>query len=147
MRPATDKSFIGLGTFDLLNECSRVKQKPTFEQNAPAVRICAQSEVYKRNINFSEEYQTVITYDNSKGFTITFDNDNSLRTKVCDARAKHGSFGLAAYDVNYDQGEDVCPKWGAKGHYSRLYLVQRLNAFMSGGNPDGNTDCETISLN
>ncbi|KAL3206413.1 hypothetical protein MRX96_052831 [Rhipicephalus microplus] len=86
MKPATEKSFIGLGTFDLLNECSRAKQNSTFDQNAPAVR-------------------------------------------VCDAQAKHGSFGLAAYDVNYDQGDNVCPKWGAKGHYSRLYLVQKAQRF------------------
>ncbi|KAH7946173.1 hypothetical protein HPB49_020990 [Dermacentor silvarum] len=69
------------------------------------------------------------------------------RVKVCDARASHGSFSLAAYDVNYDEGNNSCSKWGAKGHYSRLNLVRQLNAFMRGENTGDSTLCDSDSDN
>ncbi|XP_049524993.1 uncharacterized protein LOC119456709 [Dermacentor silvarum] len=142
-KPEGDPSYVGIRNFDLLRKCGRAKRDPKYEQDAPAVRVCGRSEEYKQHINFSEQYQSVVTYDKHKGYTITFDNDDSLRKKVCDARASHGSFSLAAYDVNYDQGKNSCPKWGAKGHYSRLNLVRQLNSFMRGENTSKGTQCDS----
>ncbi|XP_070393075.1 uncharacterized protein [Dermacentor albipictus] len=146
-KPEGDPSFVGIGNFDLLRECGRPKRDPQYQQDAPAVRVCGESEQYKRNINFSEQYQSVVTYDKLKGFTITFDNEASLRKKVCDARASHGSFSLAAYDVNYDQGKSVCDMWGPKGHLSRLKLIRKLNAFMRGEDAGDKVICKSDSDN
>ncbi|XP_075550257.1 uncharacterized protein LOC142583650 [Dermacentor variabilis] len=81
-KPEGDRSIVGIGNFDLLRECGRSKRDAKYQQDAPAVRVCGQSEQYKKNINFSEQYQSVVTYDKVKGFTITFDNEASLRKKV-----------------------------------------------------------------
>ncbi|XP_054926774.1 uncharacterized protein [Dermacentor andersoni] len=146
-KPELDPSFVGIGNFDLLRECGRPKRDPKYNQDAPAVRVCEQSEQYKKNINFSEQYQSVVTYDKLKGYTITFDNEASLQKKVCDASASQGSFSLAAYDVNYDQGKSSCAMWGAKGHFSRLKLIRKLNAFMRGEDAGDNVNCKSDSDN
>ncbi|XP_070393077.1 uncharacterized protein [Dermacentor albipictus] len=144
-KPEKDPSFVGIGNFDLLRQCGRPKQNPQYEQDAPAVRVCGEAGQYKKNMNFSEQYQSVVTYDKSKGDTITFDNEASLRKKVCDARASHGSFSLAAYDVNYDQGKSVCDMWGPKGHLSRLKLIRKLNDFMRGEDAGDKVNCKSDS--
>ncbi|XP_054926451.1 uncharacterized protein [Dermacentor andersoni] len=138
-----DPTFVGIGNFDLLRKCGRPKRDPEYEQDAPAVRVCEQSEHYKKNINFSEQYQSVVTYDKLKGDTITFDNEASLRKKVCDATASHGSFSVAAYDVNYDRGRSFCGMWGAMGHFSRLKLIRKLNAFMRGEDAGDDVNCKS----
>ncbi|XP_065297027.1 uncharacterized protein [Dermacentor albipictus] len=137
-----DTSFVGIGNFDLLRECGRYEEVVTKNaQDAPAVKACGQSYKYAENMNFSEQYQSVVTYDKVIGDTITFDNEASLRKKVCDARASHGSFSLAAYDVNYDHSKPAryCPKWAPKGDFSRLELIGKLNAFMRG--KDAGVNC------
>ncbi|XP_075549662.1 uncharacterized protein LOC142583192 [Dermacentor variabilis] len=142
-----DPTFVGIGNFDLLSECGRAERDTEYDQDAPSVRVCGATDYYKRNINFSEQYQSVVTYDKLKGFTITFDNEASLRRKVCDARASHGSFSLAAYDVNYDLGKSNCGKWGAMGHVSRLKLIGKLNAFMRGEDAGDDVNCKSDSDN
>ncbi|KAL3219096.1 hypothetical protein MRX96_050548 [Rhipicephalus microplus] len=65
--------------------------------------------------------------------TFTFDSLDWLKAKLCEVKSflTTVSFGVAAYDVEYDSFPKGCPETGIKsGPFNRLFGVQRLNNFL-----------------
>ncbi|XP_075726735.1 uncharacterized protein LOC119186260 [Rhipicephalus microplus] len=65
--------------------------------------------------------------------TFTFDSLEWLKAKLCEVKRflTTVSFGVAAYDVEYDSLRQGCPETGIKpGAFNRLSGVKRLNNFL-----------------
>ncbi|KAL1437693.1 hypothetical protein MTO96_048721 [Rhipicephalus appendiculatus] len=65
--------------------------------------------------------------------TFTFDNVRTLKAKVCDIKRNllNVSFGVAAYDVDFDSNKRGCREVEIEsGGFRRLYLIQLLTYFL-----------------
>ncbi|XP_075559805.1 uncharacterized protein LOC142591365 [Dermacentor variabilis] len=105
-----------------------------YEQRITAQEICDSPDSgYSRNINYDDNFQSVITYDDAGGFAITFENRMSLREKICDSwppAATDIRLGLAVYDVNYDRRYTRCDHAWINGTWSRFHFLLRLRDFL-----------------
>ncbi|KAL1470392.1 hypothetical protein MTO96_024328, partial [Rhipicephalus appendiculatus] len=123
----------------------------TYEQRTTAQEICDDPKSgYSRNIYYAAQYKSLITYDDSEGFAVTFENSLSLREKLCDAwnlGATFGPVGLAVYDANYDRRSSRCDRRWINGTWSRFRFLLRLRDFLNQG-PRSSTfllDCNRVT--
>ncbi|KAL3210454.1 hypothetical protein MRX96_008699 [Rhipicephalus microplus] len=84
---------------------------------------------FEQNKNY--HYEALLNEKLKK--TFTFDSIDSLKLKLCDAKRylTSVSFGVAAYDVDFDSSPEGCAEIGIKpGAFSRLSGVRRLSEFL-----------------
>ncbi|XP_077521166.1 uncharacterized protein LOC144132550 isoform X1 [Amblyomma americanum] len=120
-----------------------------YEQTGSIQEMCDdQSLGYARNQAYDNTNKAVISYDEIYGFAITFDNEQSLQFKVCDAlKSTQRQLGVAVYDVNYDANTTQCNERWIKGSWERLRFLYRLQNSMNDAylHPDKNFDCLQIT--
>ncbi|KAL1427357.1 hypothetical protein MTO96_017644 [Rhipicephalus appendiculatus] len=84
-------------------------------------------------------------YNQSDGRTFTFDNETTHVDKLCKLKAQQWSyaFGVAAYDVDYDDFSNVCSSTNYFGNFSRLFYIKGLLDFIEDEfrDPDKLGDC------
>ncbi|XP_075740084.1 uncharacterized protein LOC142786337 [Rhipicephalus microplus] len=84
-------------------------------------------------------------YNRSDGRTFTFDNETTHVDKLCKVRAQQGSyaFGVAAYDVDYDDFSNACSSTNYFGKFSRLFCLKGLLKYTKDGfrEPEKLRDC------
>ncbi|KAH7943134.1 hypothetical protein HPB52_005691 [Rhipicephalus sanguineus] len=85
---------------------------------------------YRYNARVGAEY----TFDPEQNHSLVFDSEKGLKEKVCAALFEHPNlvFGLAAYDIDFDQEEEPCPNlFIGRGSFKRVKALR----FMSGYTP------------
>ncbi|XP_075726059.1 uncharacterized protein LOC119179316 [Rhipicephalus microplus] len=105
---------------------------------------------YSRNIYYATQDKSLITYDDSDGFAVTFENEISLREKLCDAwsrGATPAAVGLAVYDANYDRRSSRCDRRWINGTWSRFRYLLRLRDFLHHGQRSStfSLDCNRVT--
>ncbi|KAL3231581.1 hypothetical protein MRX96_048459, partial [Rhipicephalus microplus] len=82
---------------------------------------------FEQNKNYHYE---ALFNEKLKKRTFTFDSIDSLKLKLCDAKRylTSVSFGVAAYDIDFDSSPEGCAEIGIKpGAFSRLSGVRWLS--------------------
>ncbi|XP_049523441.1 uncharacterized protein LOC125945554 [Dermacentor silvarum] len=81
------------------------------------------------NLKYSEALDAMYTYDNSLFVMFMYDDEEGLCRKVCNIKSKHEAleFGLAVYDLDYEDYYNNCSARNLFGAFSRLKMVRRLS--------------------
>ncbi|XP_077527982.1 uncharacterized protein LOC144139550 [Haemaphysalis longicornis] len=121
-----DPSESDIGNYDILRECAQ----GNYSQEMRPLSICDNS-TYTSSLAINDEHQAVTAFNKIAGFTVVFDNSATLRQKVCEAKANLATFefGLAVFDVNYDQGPTACQDKFIKGYGTRLEMIKKLSSY------------------
>ncbi|KAH9372470.1 hypothetical protein HPB48_011320 [Haemaphysalis longicornis] len=119
------------GIFGILAPCASQK----FDQDiAPlsvrmfwADMVCDTSG-YIQGLRHDKKNQAITSYNKAAGYTIVFDNSETLRKKVCDAKKGYAAdeIGLAVFDVNYDNGTTSCQPKFIKGNGDRIRMMKKI---------------------
>ncbi|KAH8037059.1 hypothetical protein HPB51_008483 [Rhipicephalus microplus] len=123
----------------------------TYEQRTTAQEICDDPQSgYSRNIYYATQEKSPITYDDSDGFAVTFENEISMREKLCDAWSRGAipvPVGLAVYDANYDRRSSRCDRRWINGTWSRFRYLLRLRDFLHHGQRSStfSQDCNRVT--
>ncbi|KAL1427300.1 hypothetical protein MTO96_017589 [Rhipicephalus appendiculatus] len=80
------------------------------------------------------------------GRTFTYDNERAFAEKLCRVKALGTSvpFGIAVYDVDYDDYYNKCHKLNKQGAHSRLKALRRVVDYFKETAPFDETFCRTF---
>ncbi|XP_049522580.1 uncharacterized protein LOC125945062 [Dermacentor silvarum] len=83
---------------------------------------------YGARLNYSETHYAIITYIDSIRRTFVYDDEKAFAAKLCKAKALDSdvTFGIAVYDVDYDDYENKCASLNRYNRNSRLKAVKRV---------------------
>ncbi|XP_077528066.1 uncharacterized protein LOC144139644 [Haemaphysalis longicornis] len=89
--------------------------------------VCAHP-VYQPKLEYDQSSEAVYTYDTKKYVMFVYDNERAICKKLCDVKAKnaHLKFGIAAYDLEYEDYENSCSDINKFGAFSRLKMIRKL---------------------
>ncbi|KAL1483092.1 hypothetical protein MTO96_002162 [Rhipicephalus appendiculatus] len=84
---------------------------------------------YEYNSTFFAEY----AYDRSIEIVMVFDGKKGIKEKLCDLKQHYLSlsYGIAAYDVDFDSNRHSCEWFGIDGPYNRIDFLKRLRDFIA----------------
>ncbi|KAL3197241.1 hypothetical protein MRX96_014849 [Rhipicephalus microplus] len=124
-----------------LSECV---YDPTAESFGSYTAVCKLPD-FKNGSQYKTGVYGPLYYNESDHRTFTFDNEITYVDKICKVRAQQWSyaFGVAAYDVDYDDFSNVCSSTNYFGKFSRLFYVIGLLEFIEDQfqEPDKLDDC------
>ncbi|KAH7942863.1 hypothetical protein HPB52_002040 [Rhipicephalus sanguineus] len=95
--------------------------------------------------NYSLELHAAQYYSASDHRLFSFDDEVALGQKLCTVKARHTSIdiGIAVFDVDYEDFDNVCARTNWGGKFSRLRAVQLLLNFFRTkfSDPSANDTC------
>ncbi|XP_075559429.1 uncharacterized protein LOC142590917 [Dermacentor variabilis] len=79
-------------------------------------------------LNYSEKHYAVITTIRIIRRTFVYDDERSFAAKLCNVKALDPSvtFGIAVYDIDYDDYENKCFSLNRNNRNSRLKAVKKV---------------------
>ncbi|KAL3248077.1 hypothetical protein MRX96_056686 [Rhipicephalus microplus] len=85
-------------------------------------------------LDYSSEHHAVITYIASLRRTFVYDDERAFAEKLCKAKALGTDvpFGIAAYDLDFDDFENRCPKQNMYGAFSHLKALRKIVDYFKG---------------
>ncbi|KAK8757189.1 hypothetical protein V5799_000109 [Amblyomma americanum] len=88
---------------------------------------------YSSNFEYDPASYAMRTYNSQTGHIFVYDNEQSLCEKLCLAKANYTQvqFGLAVFDLDYEDGANACPALNRFGSFSRLKVMNRLLEFFT----------------
>ncbi|KAL1413898.1 hypothetical protein MTO96_007947 [Rhipicephalus appendiculatus] len=74
----------------------------------------------------------MFTFDENQRRMFVYENEKSLCRKLCLAKANITKleFGVAIYDLDYEDTDNTCADQNTKGAYSRLQTVSTVLKFL-----------------
>ncbi|KAL1427106.1 hypothetical protein MTO96_017713 [Rhipicephalus appendiculatus] len=113
-----------------------------FKPCVPDIRItsfgryttfCPGGARYGAQLNYSTEHHAVITYVANLRRTFVYDDERAFAEKLCRAKSLDPSvpFGIAAYDIDFDDYENKCADQNKNGAFSRLKTLRKLVDFFN----------------
>ncbi|KAL1427230.1 hypothetical protein MTO96_017524 [Rhipicephalus appendiculatus] len=90
--------------------------------------VCPGGGGFVVQLNYSTEHHATITYLTSIDRTFTYDNERAFAEKLCRVKALGTDvpFGIAVYDVDYDDSDNKCGYLNLFGAHSRLKALRKL---------------------
>ncbi|KAL1413901.1 hypothetical protein MTO96_007950 [Rhipicephalus appendiculatus] len=89
---------------------------------------------FSSNFRFDAHHSAMLTFDpgHSQRRMFVYENEKSLCRKLCLAKANITKleFGVAIYDLDYEDTDNTCADQNAKGAYSRLQTVSTVLKFL-----------------
>ncbi|KAL1472693.1 hypothetical protein MTO96_022867 [Rhipicephalus appendiculatus] len=78
--------------------------------------------------NYSTVHHAVITYIESLRRTFVYDDERAFAEKLCRVKALGTDvpFGIAVYDLDYDDFENKCQRQNMHGAFSRLKALRKI---------------------
>ncbi|KAK8757188.1 hypothetical protein V5799_000108 [Amblyomma americanum] len=88
---------------------------------------------YSNNLAYDRPHYAMRTYDSHTGHIFVYDNEQSLCEKLCLAKANYTQvqFGLAVFDLDYEDADNLCSALNRFGKFSRLNTMNRLLEFFT----------------
>ncbi|XP_049523130.1 uncharacterized protein LOC119454297 isoform X1 [Dermacentor silvarum] len=82
----------------------------------------------KVQLTFSSKHCAMLTYNPSTKRAFVYDNEDALALKLCSAKDQDRElkFGIAAYDIDYDDYENQCGFLNKYGRHSRLKQLKMI---------------------
>ncbi|XP_070379075.1 uncharacterized protein [Dermacentor albipictus] len=83
---------------------------------------------FEARLNYSEKHYAVITTIRPIKRTFVYDDERSFAAKLCNVKALYSSvtFGIAVYDIDYDDHENKCSSLNRRNRNSRLKAVKKV---------------------
>lgn len=102
------------------------------DYHAVPAELCTNGGEYSNNVQNSTKSDVVYTFDSNEQRTLTFDNEITIRTKVCATRDTYRGvpFGLAIYDIEYDAAATTCEPFKLGGPYARAKFLRNMNQYL-----------------
>ncbi|KAH7942994.1 hypothetical protein HPB52_003426 [Rhipicephalus sanguineus] len=96
-----------------------------------AYDLLCEKHLRKGNVSVDEDAQIVRVIDAKTSDVITYDNEDTLRSKLCTMKGNYTKlhYGVAVYDVDHDDFANNCIGQSRYESYSRLKMVTKLNEF------------------
>ncbi|KAH7950239.1 hypothetical protein HPB49_021519 [Dermacentor silvarum] len=82
----------------------------------------------KVQLTYSGKHCAMLTYNPVTKLAFVYDNEDALAVKLCSAKAQDTElkFGVAAYDIDYDDYENQCGFLNKYGRHSRLKQLKMV---------------------
>ncbi|KAH6933825.1 hypothetical protein HPB50_018309 [Hyalomma asiaticum] len=126
------------GRWSKLLPASRAEIFSACEKGTPGPYFGSFTEVcntppFSSNVLYEAQRYAMRTYDPGTRRMFVYDNEQALCLKLCNAKANHTNvaFGVAVYDLEYDDADDTCSDLNSMGAYSRLRTVSTVAKFMA----------------
>ncbi|KAL1427099.1 hypothetical protein MTO96_017707 [Rhipicephalus appendiculatus] len=118
---------------DFLSECEHDPSAESFGRYADK---CGDPSFSYKNDSKSQVVGALY-YNKMDGRILSFDNNTNLVLKLCRLRAQHLTFayGIAAYDVDYDDYSEVCESMSVHFDFTNVFTLALVEDYMRGGGP------------
>ncbi|XP_037523762.2 uncharacterized protein LOC119400957 [Rhipicephalus sanguineus] len=100
-------------------------------------------------LNYSTEHHAVITFIAKLRRTFVYDDERAFAEKLCTAKSLAPSvpFGIAVYDIDFDDYEDRCTSLNRNGAFSRLKALRKVvDYFKMDSAPFNRNACTTYAM-
>ncbi|KAK8782999.1 hypothetical protein V5799_015660 [Amblyomma americanum] len=86
---------------------------------------------YVSQLDYKAKHYTMLTHHSTQRDVFAYDNEEGLCAKLCKVKSKVPDvrFGIAVYDVDYDDFENECPLLNTFGSHSRLKALRKIVDF------------------
>ncbi|KAL3247603.1 hypothetical protein MRX96_057028 [Rhipicephalus microplus] len=99
-------------------------------------------------IAYSGQHCAIRAYSPAMNRLFVYDNEWGLAVKLCAAKADNpqGKFGIAAFDIDYDDYDNTCVSLNTYGRHSRLQRLKMVVDYFrsSGGDAFDEKACRTF---
>ncbi|XP_077490194.1 uncharacterized protein LOC144101059 [Amblyomma americanum] len=118
-------------SYNLFQSCTNFSGS----QDVIPASVCAggnQYSVMARNYHFDQTLLGGFTHDPNSQRVLVFDSKRGIALKFCDGKQYYLvlTYGVAAYDIEYDVSPDACPLLSIYGPYSRVNTLTNLRDFL-----------------
>lgn len=82
----------------------------------------------------TEHGDTVYGFHTAEKVSFTWDNKDTMKVKVCETKKHCGettTFGVAAFDIEYDILDEPCPAFGLNGTFGRVAFLRNVNEHLT----------------
>ncbi|KAL1413896.1 hypothetical protein MTO96_007945 [Rhipicephalus appendiculatus] len=88
---------------------------------------------FSTNLLHEAQRYAMRAFDPGTRRMFVFDDEQSLCQKLCFAKANltDVAFGVAVYDLDYEDTDDTCSNLNSMGPYSRLQIVSNVAKFLA----------------
>ncbi|XP_077490792.1 uncharacterized protein LOC144101487 [Amblyomma americanum] len=109
---------------------SRCELNPSATSFGSYAEVCKDRN-YQYNLRYEPQHYAVLTYESTNRSAFTYDNEDGLAAKLCKVKYQERdvTFGIAAYDVDYDDYANVCGSINKFGENSRLKALRKIVDF------------------
>ncbi|KAH7942875.1 hypothetical protein HPB52_002052 [Rhipicephalus sanguineus] len=124
---------------------SRCVHDPSAESFGDVAKVC-EDDSFKNTLNDFQVYST-LTYNSSHLFA--FDDEDAFKQKLCRLKADHSSldFGIAVFDLEYEDFSNACDFFNLRGAFSRLKALRHIIDFFRTNfkEPSDRTTCLSLT--
>ncbi|KAL1427323.1 hypothetical protein MTO96_017611 [Rhipicephalus appendiculatus] len=105
-------------------------------------QVCRDASLRPR-LRYNNHYYAMETSDARKNRMFVYDNEEGLCKKLCNIKSQNLQlrFGVAVYDLEYEDYGDACADLNVFGAFSRLKMVRKIVDYY-GSLPSDASDCE-----
>lgn len=116
--------------FEFFSSCELRPRARSFGRYA---EIC-KDRTYESNLRYQPLHYAVLTYDSANRSVFAYDNEEGLAAKLCKVKyqAREVTFGIAAYDVDFDDHANDCRSISKFGPHSRLKALRKIVDYYKG---------------
>ncbi|XP_077490937.1 uncharacterized protein LOC144101677 [Amblyomma americanum] len=109
---------------ELSSECYSDRSAEPF---GAYVEVCTDAGFVK-HLNFVPKFEAMYTYDRAYRTMFVYDNEEGLCRKMCQLNSQNHplKFGIAVYDLEYDDYNNTCSDLNIYGEFSRLKMVRKV---------------------
>ncbi|XP_077491760.1 uncharacterized protein LOC144102340 [Amblyomma americanum] len=109
---------------------SRCELNPSATSFGSYAEVCKDRN-YQYNLRYEPQHFAVLTYESTNRSAFTYDNEDGLAAKLCKVKYQERdvTFGIAAYDVDYDDYANECGSINKFGENSRLKALRKIVDF------------------
>ncbi|KAL3185815.1 hypothetical protein MRX96_028701 [Rhipicephalus microplus] len=100
------------------------------------------------NVLYEAQRYAMRTFDPGTRHMFVYDDEQVLCRKLCLVKANHTNvpFGVAIYDVDYEDADNACPHLNLRDNYSRLKTVRSVANFLARKFTDPTKESQCSSL-
>ncbi|XP_077491665.1 uncharacterized protein LOC144102229 [Amblyomma americanum] len=117
------------GPSDFLSGCVHNTSAPSFGRYS---EICRNPKYRQRS--YSQTHDAILAVHDTDNVLFAYDNEVGLCKKLCAVKGQHSGvrFGIAVYDLEYEDFSNACGAFNKYGAFSRLHAIRGiLNYFRS----------------
>ncbi|KAK8760903.1 uncharacterized protein LOC144110237 [Amblyomma americanum] len=94
---------------------------------------------FSNTLKYDLHGRAMRAYDAQRRLMYFYDNEQALSEKLCRVKANYTQvlFGLAVFDLEYEDGDNICSTRNRFGSFSRLKMVAKVLDFFSSKYTDG----------
>ncbi|XP_077489655.1 uncharacterized protein LOC144100650 [Amblyomma americanum] len=109
---------------------SRCEKNPIATSFGSYAQVCRGTS-YGQNLRYQPQHYAMLTYDARNRTLFAYDNEAGLAAKLCKVKdiALDVAFGIAAYDVDYDDYANECGTRNKFGKHSRLKALRNVTDY------------------